>query len=166
MPSSRSVVIAALILTAMSACTRTSGETCYLIDVPRGIGITVDAAIAERVDTAEMTVCWNGSCQTPPVVLRPSSGSVDEDCTGSGPDAVCAARAEPTGEKAGFANLPDMPSSPVEVTVTLTDQAGDRIVDRTLTLDPKMVDSPGECGGMRPQGQIAVNADGTAQVVG
>ncbi|MEO3926583.1 hypothetical protein ABGB07_22355 [Micromonosporaceae bacterium B7E4] len=159
-------MVATLTLTALAGCTRTGEKTCNLIDTPKGIGITIDATIAERVDTAEMTVCWDGSCQTQPVALRESSRTVDDGCIESGPDTVCAAREEPTGEEAGFVRLPDMPPGPVEVTVALADLAGSRIVNETLTLDPKMVDSPGECGGIRSQGQITVSADGKVRAVG
>ncbi|MFE9203795.1 hypothetical protein [Micromonospora sp. NPDC007230] len=162
------MLVGALILTTLTGCA-TTAETraCPLIATPKGIGINVAAAIAERVDSAEMAVCWDGSCRTRPVTLRPSSRTIDDGCTGSGPDAVCVAQDEATGEKAGFADVPDLPSRPVEVTVTLTDSAGTRIVDQTLMLDPKMVEPPGgDCGGNRPQGRIAVDADGTARSIG
>ncbi|MEQ4300052.1 hypothetical protein ABNF97_01445 [Plantactinospora sp. B6F1] len=138
---------------------------CPLIAVRQGIGITVDEAVAERVTAGELAVCWSGSCRTHTVVLEPSTRVVDEDCTGSGSDDVCAAHAEPTGEKSGFVDLPDMPSDPVEVTVRLTDPAGSRIVNQRLTLDPTLVDGPGECGGAGEQGRIAVDAEGTARAV-
>ncbi|GAB3976751.1 hypothetical protein [Plantactinospora veratri] len=151
---------------ALSGCSGSGEQTCHLIGVPEGIGLTVDAAIAGRVETGELTLCWSGSCQTRPVTLRPSSRIADEACTGNESDSVCAARAEPTGEESGFVDIPDMPSGPVEVTVDLKDPAGSRIVNQTLTVDTKMVDSPGECGGVRPQGRIAVGADGKAYAVG
>ncbi|AVT35821.1 hypothetical protein C6W10_04380 [Plantactinospora sp. BB1] len=166
MPSGRPLLAATLLVMALAGCSGSGEKTCHLIGVPEGIGVTVDAAVAGRVETGELTVCWNDSCQTRPVILQPSSRIADETCTGNASDSVCAARAEPTGEESGFVEIPDMPPGPVEVTVDLTDPTGSRIVDQTLTVDPKMTDSPGECGGVSPQGRIAVRADGRAYAVG
>ncbi|MFU8850595.1 hypothetical protein ACNAW0_06385 [Micromonospora sp. SL1-18] len=169
LPRNRPLLVGALILTTLAGCATTEEtRVCDLIGTVTGISIDIAAAIAERVETADMTVCWDGSCQTPPVFLMPSSRTVDDGCTGNGPDGVCMAHAEATGGKTGFANVPDLPPRPVEVTVTLTDSTGTRIVDQTLILDPKMAEPPpGACrGGGSPYGRITVDADGKARSIG
>ncbi|MFJ8581339.1 hypothetical protein [Micromonospora sp. NPDC093277] len=159
------MLVSTLILTALTGCSHADERPCLLINAPKGIGVTINSAIAERIDTAELTLCWDSSCQPRPVGLRSGSKIAGDGCTGSGADAVCVARSEPTDEEVGFLDLPNLPSSPVEVTVIVTDLAGTRIVDQTLMLDSRTVDSPGECGG-RPQGWITVDADGWARAAG
>ena len=64
-----------------------------------------------------------------------------------------------SGNKAGFASIPDLPPSPVEVTLTLADATGTQIVNQTLTLTAKQVDVPGgNCSGGL-QGHLEVDAD-------
>ncbi|MEV0807873.1 hypothetical protein [Micromonospora sp. NPDC050200] len=162
------MLIATLAITTLSACATTSrGRPCTLIGSPSGVSIGIDPAVAERVNTAEMTVCWNESCQTWTVALYASSRTVSDGCTQTGPGAACSAHAEATAGKAGFVDLADLPSSPVEVTVTLTDSAGARVVDQALMLTPKMTypNGPG-CGAGGPQGRITVGADATARSAG
>ncbi|HEX5543482.1 MAG TPA: hypothetical protein VFX60_18340 [Micromonospora sp.] len=168
MSRSRSLLVVALMLTTLVGCaTDAKTRECPLIGVRTGIGITIAAAVAERVDTVQITVCWDGSCRTRQVTLYPGSRTADDGCTGSGPDAVCSARAEPTGEKTGFADLAGLPPSPVEVTVALTDPVGTPIVDQTLMLTPKTVAPNGpHCGGGSPQGRITIDADARARSAG
>ncbi|HEX5597947.1 MAG TPA: hypothetical protein VFX61_18325 [Micromonosporaceae bacterium] len=167
MPTSRSLLVAALTLATLVGCAGAEkSQACPLVGIRTGISIGIAAAIAEQVEAAEMTVCWDGSCRTRAVTLQPSSRTVDDGCTGSGSDAVCSAHAEATGERVGFADIADLPASPVEVTVVLTDPAGARILDQMLMLTPKMAHPNGaHCGG-RPQGRITVDADAKAHAAG
>jgi hypothetical protein len=113
------------------------------------------------VVSAEIEVCWDGSCATPSLELHPSSRVAGTTCTGTSPDDSCSARSEPTGGKHGFAALPEMPARPISVTLKLLDQSGSSLVDRNIVLTPEMVHANGpDCPAGGPQAGISVGADG------
>jgi hypothetical protein len=144
------VLLALALLTACGAQAR-SGWACTAIAVPVGIGVEIAPSVAARFASLSLDVCWNGSCHTYPVALSPSTTAVDSTCTGTGPDDACTAHMRETGGKNGFADIPDLPAGPVQVTLSGV----------TLTVTPKLryPNGPG-CGGGGPQAHLVVDQNG------
>jgi hypothetical protein len=89
---------------------------------------------------------------------------VPQGCTGDGPDAVCGASSSPDGGKRGFADVADLPESPVEVTVTLRDDEGGRLLRQKLDVTPHATYPNGRhCGKGAPQAGLVVQ-DGKVTV--
>ncbi|ALG08029.1 hypothetical protein [Kibdelosporangium phytohabitans] len=160
----RTLAAAALLLAAAATLTACDGGplACRNSAVRKGISLDIDPAYAAKVGSARMTTCWSGSCTDTALELYPSSTSRPMPCTPTGPDSACGARAEPTGGKNSFADLPDLPAGPVDVTLRLIDQAGAELATSrvTITAATRYPDGP-ECGGGTPQGGLAVSPDGT-----
>ncbi|WP_207947008.1 hypothetical protein, partial [Actinomadura sp. 7K507] len=130
---------------------------CTAIGSPSGLGVDVRAPDASRVASASLRVCWNGVCQEPRIELRASSKSVPMDCEGDEPDAACGASASPDGGKTGFAQVQDLPKSPVQVTLTLSDAQGGTLVERRVDVTPEATFPNGEhCGEGGPQARLTV----------
>jgi hypothetical protein len=89
-----------------------------------------------------------------PVPLFPWTVVAGSTCTGSGPGDSCSAQARETGGKQGFADILDLPATPVEVTLSGV----------TLRVAPKMSrpNGPG-CGGGGPQANLVVDESGVRQ---
>ncbi|MFV2020544.1 hypothetical protein [Micromonospora sp. LOL_023] len=119
--------------------------------------------MAEQVSTAEFVICWDSSCQRRQVTLLPSSAVTDNGCAEGGSDGVCSADAFATGDRVGFASVANLPSSPVEVTLSLVDAGGAEIVNEARVLTAKRVDAPGGDCGSGLQGNIDVDANGNVR---
>lgn len=125
-----------------------------------GIGVDIDAAVAGGVNAAELTVCWDNACRTSPINLFPSTRTVTEGCE----EGVCSARQVPTGGKHGFVDIRDLPVNPVDVTLSMTDLRGSKVVAQTLSLTPKPSYPNGpDCGAGGPAAGITVDANATAR---
>ncbi|MGI5168333.1 hypothetical protein ACQEU3_28680 [Spirillospora sp. CA-253888] len=144
---------------ALAACSPAGPEGgCTAIGSPSGVGLDIAPADAARVSTAALKICWNGACRTAAPALAPSSGTVPDDCDAGDPDAPCAASASPTGGKHGFADVPELPETPVQVTVTLRDASGARLLERTVTVTPKPTRPNGpDCDAGGPQARLKVS---------
>ena len=121
-----------------------------------GVGIDLEPAVAAKVNSVTLVLCWPGTCATRAVELFPSASAGPTSCTGDKPSGSCSARTTATGGKHGFANLPGLPAEPVRVTVTLSGFAG-----QALDITPKMAhpNGPG-CDAGGPQAQLAVDDSG------
>lgn len=154
-----SVLIAAAMaaLCGLAACSlRGADAVCPGAAVREGVAVRVKAPLAQRAETATVTVCWDGRCRgSGPLGLMPSSVAVPQDCPDGPPEGVCGASASPTGDAHAFFDLKGLPSAPVEVTVVLRDDGGGKLFDRKAAVTPQGVD--GRC----PQPpHAAVVADG------
>ncbi|MFI9011821.1 hypothetical protein ACIGNX_31745 [Actinosynnema sp. NPDC053489] len=149
-----------LVLTAACGAVGSGeGAGCTLIGTQVGVGVEV---AHPDVVSGTVEVCWDGSCATPALELRPSSRVVATTCTGAGPDDSCSARTEPTDARTGFAVVPDLPARPVSVTLRLLDRSGHTLVDREVELTPGMSFPNGpHCPAGGPQAGISVAADGS-----
>ncbi|MFC9974987.1 hypothetical protein ACFVH6_29215 [Spirillospora sp. NPDC127200] len=149
----------ALAAAALAACSPAGPDGgCTAIGSPVGIGLDIAPADAARVSTAALRICWDGACRTAEPVLAPSGSAMPGDCDAGDPDAPCAASASPTGGKHGFADVPQLPETPVQVTVTLRDASGARLLERTATVTPKRTYPNGpDCGSGGPQAQLKVS---------
>lgn len=148
-------ILVLLSLALLAACGTQAGapdRACTAIGARVGIGVEIAPSVAASVvDTTSLEVCWNGSCHTYPVELSPSTAAVDSTCTGTGPDDACSARMRETGGKNGFADIPDLPASPVQVTLSGV----------TLTVTPKLLYPNGpDCGAGGPQAKVVVDETG------
>ncbi|QKG18809.1 putative secreted protein [Actinomadura verrucosospora] len=155
-----------LALLALTACGFGSDErNCTLIGSETGINADITGPDASRVASASLRVCWDGTCRTARLVLRPSATTVPRGCDGEAPDAVCAASASPDGGRYGFARVADLPESPVQVTLTLRDRRGRAFLDQGLRLTPKATYPNGpHCGRGGTQGALTVaNGKATAR---
>ncbi|EHK89252.1 hypothetical protein SZMC14600_01086 [Saccharomonospora azurea SZMC 14600] len=158
----RAVVSFCLLLTGCAAMPGGTTE-CTMIGMPSGIGVDVARGVAAHA--AEVEVCRDGRCETFRVDLRPATEAVDEGCDDTGPDGVCSAGVRETGETTGFAPVPDLPDRPLEVTLTVSDRAGESLATGTVRATPQWgpPNGPG-CGAGGPQLQLRVSGDGTVSV--
>ncbi|GAB3505803.1 hypothetical protein [Amycolatopsis cihanbeyliensis] len=154
-------VLVLLSAAALAGCGADSGagggHACTEIGTPVGIGVDVREPPASTVDSASIEVCWQDSCRAPELTLRPSHGVASTTCTGSG----CGAQAAPTGELHGFVTVPDLPASPVRVTLRLADQGGATVRTESVEVEPAMQYPNGpDCPGGGPQAGVVVDEGG------
>lgn len=136
------------------------GRECTDVGAPAGVGIEVVPAVAGSISTGQMEICWDGHCLTRELTLAPSTTTGASGCAGSDPSSACSAQVEPTGGKHAFAAVPGLPTSDITVTVGF-----DGGPTRTVHLTPKMLFPNGpDCGGLGPQGQLVLTADGSVQI--
>ncbi|GLZ11375.1 hypothetical protein Acsp04_16100 [Actinomadura sp. NBRC 104425] len=149
------IVTAVAALCGLAACS-TGGRDAACPGTRPGVAVRVKAPLAQRAESASVTVCWDGRCRTSGALgLMPSSVAVPQNCPGGPPEGVCGASASPTGDADAFVDLKGLPSEPVEVAVVLRDGAGGKLFDREVTVTPKGV------GGRCPHPpHAAVVADG------
>ncbi|MGK5553262.1 hypothetical protein ACSNOI_16750 [Actinomadura kijaniata] len=150
------LAFAALALTGCGTASLSTGGECTMIGTPRGIGLAVEPPLAARAADATVEICWNGVCRTVRTELRDSTTAVPRGCA-DGPDGACAATASPTGGKNGFADVNDLPESPVRVTLTLRDARGGSVLKQQITTTPQAVYANGpHCGKGGPQASLTV----------
>ncbi|MFF5263433.1 hypothetical protein ACFY4C_31265 [Actinomadura viridis] len=153
------------VLTACGSDSAGTAKPCTLIGTREGIGLDIAAPYAAKVSEATMKICWNGACREPEVRLMDSTTAVPQPCTGDAPDDVCGASASPDGGKTGFADLAGLPTGPVQVTLTLRDASGERLLARGLDVTPHATYPNGkDCGKGAPQAKLAVTGDGRVTV--
>jgi hypothetical protein len=151
--------VAVLVSLCVVACGADAERACTLIGAAVGVAVEVRHP---GVTGAAVEVCWGGSCVTPSLVLEPGSRAAGTTCAGTAPDDSCSARVEPTGERHGFAVVPDLPAAPVSVRLTLSDQSGSPLVEREIAVTPEMAYPNGpNCPAGGPQARISVGADGS-----
>ncbi|GAB3427360.1 hypothetical protein GCM10027569_68530 [Flindersiella endophytica] len=125
------------------------GKECPAIGYLQGVSLKIEPSFASGVSTAALKVCWDGACQNVDVPLNETRDTISTPCEGSDPDAACGATAgPPDGGQYGFAEIPELPGKPVQVTVVLRSAAGEVVLDKQLTVrpkEPKPDDS--SCGG-------------------
>ncbi|HJQ45006.1 MAG TPA: hypothetical protein VJ870_01615 [Amycolatopsis sp.] len=109
----RIAVLAVLLLVTACGARPGAGQHCTAIGAPAGIAIEVAPPVASMTSLT-LDVCWNGSCHAYPVPLAASTTPAEQTCTG----AMCAVPLRQTGGRHGFADIPDLPTIPVEVTVS------------------------------------------------
>jgi hypothetical protein len=147
----------ALGLAVLTACGTgaDAGRPCTAIAARQGIGLDIPAPYGEKVAEARMTICWDGVCREPDLHLMPSTTAVPQGCVPDG--AVCAASASPDGGKHGFADLRELPATPVQVTVVLRDASGARLLGQKIEVKPHVTYPNGrECGQGDPQATLVV----------
>ena len=77
-------------------------------------------------------------------------------------DDVCSAQVRETGGFHGFTELPELPEEPVRVTLTVFDEAGEKLVHHTVESTPQPVHPNGFDGDSAgPQLRLDVAADGS-----
>lgn len=136
-------------------------EACTEMAARQGIGVRVAEQIAATSRTADLRVCQGGDCRKVSIELRPSSAAVDQGCDGS----VCAATASPTGQRYGFADLPELNTAKARVRVVLRTADNASVVDRAVTVTPELVYPNGpDCGGEAPQAHLRVTDTGAVRV--
>ena len=106
--------LGAACLVLLAGCSPVEVPACTEIGAPSGVNVTVEKEVAKQVRSVILTICHQGDCQDHPVQLIPGSDSVDQGCTGSGPDAACSATAAPNGSKVGFVQV-ELPSAKLKV---------------------------------------------------
>ncbi|WP_380642702.1 hypothetical protein [Saccharothrix lopnurensis] len=153
------VAVTALALALASGCGGEAAHDCTLIGT--AVGIAIDVRHPGVGDVA-IEVCRDGSCATPVVVLHPSDRVGETTCSGTAPDDTCGARSEPTGERSGFAQVPDLPAEPVRVRLSLTDRSGSPLPAREIVVTPEMAYPNGpNCPAGGPQARISLGPDGS-----
>lgn len=156
----------AVALAALTGCSSTAERPCTAIGGRIGIGLEIEPPLAERVSDAAMSICWDGACRRPALLLEPSTRAEPQGCTGDDPDDVCAATAVPTLGKHGFAEARGLPKRPVEVTVTLRAASGKRLLHRRIGVTPRGSFPNGpQCGEEGPSAAL-VAADDQLRVRG
>jgi hypothetical protein len=151
------VLVGILAVVAVSGCA--PEHACTAIGTPVGVSVTVAAPIAPGVRSAELEVCWSGTCRHPALTLYPGTAAVPDTCP-TAPDAPCGARMTSTGTLTGFADVPDLPRTPVTVHLTLT---GDTTRDLRTEATPTVSYPNGpDCGEGGPQ--VAVHVTDTGEL--
>ena len=110
--------LGAACLVLLAGCSPVEVTACTEIGAPSGVNVTVEKEVAKQVRSVILTICYQGDCQDHPVQLIPGSDSVDQGCTGSGPDAACSATAAPNGSKVGFVQV-ELPSAKLKVSAMI-----------------------------------------------
>jgi hypothetical protein len=152
----RTFPLMVLLLAAVTACGSPAGSggsrSCTDIGARVGIGIDLQPVIAAKAGNATLIACWSGTCTTRTVELYPATAAGPTTCTSG----TCSVQAIPTGGKNGFADLPGLPSTPVQLTVTL-----DGFADQKLDVTPKPSYPNGpNCDAGGPQAQVVVDDTG------
>lgn len=145
---------------AGNVCRSCDEQPCTLIAAPAGISVDVAAEAAEPVSGGTLEACWAGDCVTRDLKFRPATTATASTCSGDGPDDVCSAQVQQTGDKHAFAESADLPQAPVRVVLTLTGAAG-QVLERDLevTPEPRYPNGP-QCGGGGAQAGLVVDASG------
>lgn len=143
---------------ALTGCALFEPRACTMIGTSVGVSMDIKAPLAARVAHAEVEVCWSGRCRTSKAMVNQGSRTVEETCSGD----TCSARAEPTADKWGFADVADLPKSPVELRVILRDGKNAQILSVKGTVTPKGQFPNGpDCGEGGPQAGVTIEGDGT-----
>lgn len=142
------VLAGAALVTACSAQATAPIHPCPAIGSVVGIGVQIDPEVADRFGSTEpIQVCWQGKCESAPVLLTPATVAMGTECT----EQACSAHMRETGGKTGIATIPDLPAAPVTVT----------FAGQTLTVTPKQAQPNGPgCGAGGAQAQLTVDATG------
>ncbi|NRQ39823.1 hypothetical protein HII36_49545 [Nonomuraea sp. NN258] len=145
----------ALLAALLSGC---GTRSCTQMAAPPGIGLTVEAPLADRARDAALEVCWDGFCRRPRVALSQATRPGAQTCS----DGACAVTAVPAPQRVGFGDVSGLPKRPVRVRLTLLDAAGATLLDRTIQVTPRPLYPNGrDCGEDGPATSITVQADGT-----
>ncbi|WP_277671317.1 hypothetical protein [Saccharomonospora viridis] len=125
-------------------------------------GVSVDIAPGLDAGSVALEVCWDGRCHPVDVELHPATTVDPSPCEGTDPDDVCSAQVRETGGFHGFTELPELPEEPVRVTLTVFDEAGEKLVHHTVESTPQPVHPNGSDGDSAgPQLRLDVAADGS-----
>jgi hypothetical protein len=154
----RAIAALATVL-VLTGCSPTE-IACTEIGAPPGVGVTVDKALAPKVDAVRLTVCWDGKCHDRNVSLSPGSDTVDQGCNGAGPDSACSATAVPNGTKIGFVEVPGLPAGTVMISATIR-KAGKQVALPEIAAQAKPTYPNGpQCPAQGNQVQVVVEASG------
>jgi hypothetical protein len=140
------------------------GRPCTMMAALHGFGLEIDPAIGPKVESAKLTICWDGACRTQALELHPSTGPmITSSPSSSSPNTpVSATAGPPTGGKFAYAPVPDLPAKPVEVQLELLARDGQTVLKPSASVTPRMVEANGPgCGESGPTGSLEVAADGT-----
>ena len=151
------------------ACALPSLSCCSAGCVAPGAGTTFPTGWPRAVAHGPPAV---GSRPLMPTALRCGTGSHpvvsnppghDGNCPRKHrPDDVCSAQVRETGGFHGFTELPELPEEPVRVTLTVFDEAGEKLVHHTVESTPQPVHPNGFDGDSAgPQLRLDVAADGS-----
>ncbi|MEV0613063.1 hypothetical protein AB0I81_07030 [Nonomuraea sp. NPDC050404] len=133
---------------------------CTAIGSMEGVQVTVEPAMAGRVESLAMEVCWDGSCKRSSPELMPETRPGEQTCSGD----TCGVEAVRTGGKFGFGTVAGLPKRPVEVRLTLREAGSEPVLERTIKVTPKATFPNGpDCGEGAPQAALIVAADGTVR---
>ncbi|UJW34528.1 hypothetical protein L3Q67_12585 [Saccharothrix sp. AJ9571] len=145
-----------LLFALLSACSG-GGMACTAIGSRTGVSVDVDPAVAPKVGSGTLELCWDGRCRTVDLELYPSTAAAETTCEGE----VCSARMRQTGGKHAFGDVHDLPLTEVQATLRLT---GAEVVTATLPFTPEQTypNGPG-CGAGGPQQRLVVEASGAVR---
>ncbi|MEU8106939.1 hypothetical protein AB0C18_24785 [Nonomuraea muscovyensis] len=157
----RRLVPALALAATLTGCGLAEPPSCTLIGTPVGVGVTVEPPLAARVASAAVEVCWDGACHRPRLELHPETRPGAQTCAGEN----CSVTMEPTGGRAGFADVAGLPKRPVRVRVTLRDSRGEQLADTTIEVTPegRFPNGP-DCGEGGPNAAVVVDRQGTARL--
>lgn len=133
---------------------------CTQIATPSGVGLTVAETDTEDVDSAVLTASWPGAEHRVDVELDPGTEPGPESLSAqlsSVLDDSLPATVVETGELVGFANVDDLPTEPVTVTVDLLDDDRDVIFTDATVVTPELTYPNGpECPPSGTQADVRV----------
>jgi hypothetical protein len=126
-------MVAGLALMAtMTACGNGGGvEACPAVYLLTGVRVDIADALAARVSGAAITVCWDGQCRTEQLspwrmVHVPTPTCLDI------PYETCQVEQGNADLRHSFAEMTDLPATPVRMTLTLEGARDAPLVTRTV----------------------------------
>lgn len=158
-------LVAVVGVLALAGCASAEQAPCTAIGAPVGIGVDVDAAVAQHVtNDATLRVSWGSTNIETALTLSASTEAVDQGCSGEDESSVCSATASPTGAKTGFADVPELPDEPVDVALVLTELDGEpRVLDGVQVTPAATYPNGPHCPAGGNQAQLTVNSNGEVQ---
>jgi hypothetical protein len=115
--------VAGLVL--LASCSSPEDTPCTEIAAPSGVNVTVEKLVAAEIRSVTLTICQGSDCQDHLVKLMPGADSVDQGCSGTGPDAACSATAVPNGSKVGFVEV-QLPAGKINISATTSRRGRDQ----------------------------------------
>lgn len=145
-----------VLLVACGADSGFLGRACTEMGALRGYTLTIAKDMVGDISDPVLEAC-DTTCRTLPIELTEGSDTVDQGCTGDGPEDSCSAISVPNGTLVASINDPDLTTA--EVTLTLINGS----TEYAITATPKMVYPNGEdCPGAEPQLNLLLTLDGLA----
>lgn len=155
-------LVAVVSVLLLAGCASAEHAPCTEIGAPAGVGVNIEATIAQHVtNDATLRVSWGSTNIEAELTLAPSTDAVDQGCSGENESSVCSATASPTGGKTGFADVPQLPAEPVDVTLVLTELDGEpRVLDQVQLTPAATYPNGPNCPVGGNQAQLRVDATG------
>ncbi|MGX9899014.1 hypothetical protein ACW0JT_02445 [Arthrobacter sp. SA17] len=135
-------------------------QPCPAIAQASVVSLTVERSYVPSVKSIHLKACQDGVCKEADLELMPGTSSVDQGCTGDGPDDSCSATSVPNGTLVGMLMLDVLTESPIDASLTGTSPNGAPLPQRSLTFTPTSEYPFGQQCGKFLGASLILDADG------